>query len=498
MVRFVASRKKRKSPDKTGENRGKKARRAGRAKGAQERSKNASTSKTNKKVLANQAVPLLNKNQRNGLQRLAELEKKERLGVELSNKDLKIRFRNCKLRVRDIDRWIREKFKVPKSMHSERTKLLRIMRGMARVDEGFTKELVSFKEDTKQAEQEWILAEKQRALDEEAEMAEEAEMIADEEEEKEEANNKFIDSHGLGGLFRKRAKGHSVAAILQEAQEKSDQYLAKTYEGFPDQHVEIEEDGRRILQLRRIQFEGQDGEDEPETWKMYFGPEGNGGRVLRRGNPEYIKYCFGESFYNYCLRIAKRRLELDPEDKASFLIPCWDSNSDVAPLSCLMKYDENGQPRRKLPFQQGDLNYCMAYCVANALHFLGWHDQGNSLASKAEGISVKDSGKQVREICDFVNRRVPGLSPLPKQNGFQKLEGADVCVSKLKLEVEFAVIVLEGNDGAISHAIAYTKEMIFDSTQLYPLSLTKETLDFVCGEMGFCKVFMARTFKFNN
>ena len=69
---------------------------------------------------------------------------------------------------------------------------------------------------------------------------------------------------------------------------------------------------------------------------------------------------------------------------------------------------------------------------------------------------------------------------------------------KVQEFIEFAgsqdlmMVIPQGNDGSISHAINITDGMIFDSTQKFPLIMSKLSFDFVCGECGCYQIYMTK------
>ena len=58
------------------------------------------------------------------------------------------------------------------------------------------------------------------------------------------------------------------------------------------------------------------------------------------------------------------------------------------------------------------------------------------------------------------------------------------------------MVIPQGNDGSINHAVTVGNGMIFDSTQDYPLTITKESFDFICGDCGCCKIYKTKSFMF--
>jgi len=55
------------------------------------------------------------------------------------------------------------------------------------------------------------------------------------------------------------------------------------------------------------------------------------------------------------------------------------------------------------------------------------------------------------------------------------------------------LVILTGNDTTSNHAITVYKDMIFDSSHDNILKRCRETLDWCCGDLGFCKIYRAYT-----
>ena len=56
------------------------------------------------------------------------------------------------------------------------------------------------------------------------------------------------------------------------------------------------------------------------------------------------------------------------------------------------------------------------------------------------------------------------------------------------------MVVPQGKDDSVGHAVCVVDDLIFDSTQKYALKLTKESLDWICGAGG-CVGFFALRFE---
>ena len=56
------------------------------------------------------------------------------------------------------------------------------------------------------------------------------------------------------------------------------------------------------------------------------------------------------------------------------------------------------------------------------------------------------------------------------------------------------VVVPYGKDGSNNHTIVVINDLIFDSTQAFAMKLCRESLDWICGDMGFDVIDVALRF----
>ena len=56
------------------------------------------------------------------------------------------------------------------------------------------------------------------------------------------------------------------------------------------------------------------------------------------------------------------------------------------------------------------------------------------------------------------------------------------------------IVVPQGEDKSVGHAVCVVDDFIFDSTQKYVMKLTKESLDWICGEKGCFGIYFALRF----
>ena len=68
-----------------------------------------------------------------------------------------------------------------------------------------------------------------------------------------------------------------------------------------------------------------------------------------------------------------------------------------------------------------------------------------------------------------------------KKNRIKKLSIEELINKKTRFPT---VVVPLGKDGSNNHAIVVINDLIFDSTQAFAMKLCRESLDWICGDMG--------------
>ena len=85
-------------------------------------------------------------------------------------------------------------------------------------------------------------------------------------------------------------------------------------------------------------------------------------------------------------------------------------------------------------------------------------------------------------------------NPVPREKELLSFL-VDKFIAKVR-EYEIIMVIPQGKDGGINHAITVGNGMIFDATQEYPLTISKESLDFICGDCGCNGIYKTRSFTF--
>jgi primase-polymerase (primpol)-like protein len=205
---------------------------------------------------------------------------------------------------------------------------------------------------------------------------------------------------------------------------------------------------------------------------------------------EYLEYYLGPLTVECALHTAKRIHKINGT-QFSFTVPSGDSNADVAPASCLAKTTKTGR-QRKIRYPQGETEHCFMNSFASALHYLGKFEESRIVANKAKSISSMGLVDQLKHLVDMVTKKMPGISN--KSKGCNLKDSSMVELLEAGRKEDLMIVVPKGNALATTHAVAICDGLIFDSTQEFPLELTEDSLNFVCGSTGFEKTYMSRSF----
>ena len=79
----------------------------------------------------------------------------------------------------------------------------------------------------------------------------------------------------------------------------------------------------------------------------------------------------------------------------------------------------------------------------------------------------------------------------------KKYKNKEMSISELLTDEKPipTVVVPQGKDDSVGHAVCVVDDLIFASTQKHALKLTKETLDWICGDGGYVGIYFALRFE---
>lgn len=302
-------------------------------------------------------------------------------------------------------------------------------------------------------------------------------------------------------------RSKAVKARTTKAYKEYAQHLEKRYgpidnntASFCQQHNMVlpsEGEAFKHEEIRKIRFEPPTAAKPNKSFSIFCGtPESK--TAYKEVSIEYVRHYLGAGFVNRCVQFGELCAKAGLKQHG-FLVPLGDSNLDVAPQKCLSKLDDKGNPRKKMPFVQGESNCCLGFSLANALHHLGFKTEATALHTKSHDWSELDATAQFKSISHWVHSSNNGIACLSVKHSkkFDGIVGFEQAIQSLK-EHELVLFVPQAGDGTNTHAVAYTQGLIFDPTQEYPLRLSAETLTFIAGCGGFKGIWRARLFTLNN
>ena len=216
------------------------------------------------------------------------------------------------------------------------------------------------------------------------------------------------------------------------------------------------------------------------------------GSKQERIRTAWLEYTIGKPIVYIALKTGKRIHYLGKQ-QCAFTLPSGDTNHDLAPPSCLVKYDEKGRRQKKIKYPQGDSPHCFMNSFASALHYIGKFHESRIAHNRADEFSNIDLIDQFKRLTDLVTRQMIDIIPESKSHNWK-----DSTVQELLQAApneQLMIVVPKPNSRGTSHAVTICMGLVFDSTQKYPLYSTQETYDFISGSTGFERTYMTRSFR---
>ena len=131
--------------------------------------------------------------------------------------------------------------------------------------------------------------------------------------------------------------------------------------------------------------------------------------------------------------------------------------------------------------------------MASCLHFCGLVNEGNHVsnhAGLAEGASANHALDTLVSDLQDINPQMGHPTYYNRNKKWRKTK--NITLSKLCQEVDSLpkLVIPQGKDGSINHAVAVVDDLIFDSTQSHAMKLKKESFDWICGSHGVQDLFI--------
>ena len=162
-------------------------------------------------------------------------------------------------------------------------------------------------------------------------------------------------------------------------------------------------------------------------------------------------------------------------------VPIGDSEMDYEPPKELLTTVQNR-------FRQQNRDYCLPYCIAGCLQYMGHHMQALEFARSAGGWTGLPGNYVLTKVREKIMKVLPQIAqPLVYNRPKRRTRKVTRMTSDNLVTFPDPYMTLVhpiGNDGSCDHAICVVDDLIFDARLDVALKLCKESLDWVCGKQG--------------
>ena len=144
------------------------------------------------------------------------------------------------------------------------------------------------------------------------------------------------------------------------------------------------------------------------------------------------------------------------------------------------------QIRMKYQQKAGE-NYCLGYSMASCLHYMGFVKEAKQLHLVCKQWAHLPGGRSLQMLSLFMqkNVKVIGDCLLFQQRTSNRRKKSVRKLTPKCLYDELTpyptVVLLEGSDGSVDHAVTVIDNLVFDSTVQHPLRVCLESLKWICG-----------------
>jgi len=150
-------------------------------------------------------------------------------------------------------------------------------------------------------------------------------------------------------------------------------------------------------------------------------------------------------------------------------------------------------------FQQGEERYCLTYGFVSCLFYLNEKRAGNEILKQAEYLSLLPRYDACNLLCDLMLKSLPAIGYSRQYNVFNKKRSRRKSITAEELCEDLkphpTLLILEGKDGAISHAVTIVDDLIFDSTLPKALKLCLPSFEAIMSQNeGFYSIAAAYRF----
>ena len=146
------------------------------------------------------------------------------------------------------------------------------------------------------------------------------------------------------------------------------------------------------------------------------------------------------------------------------------------------------------------MDHCLTKGMASCLFYCGEKVAAQKLSRLGSQFAHLTKPVAVANLREWMTKEVPCIGGSEilsrKKKAKKKSSKTGISVSDLiDTQTRFPTLVIPfGHDGSNNHAIVVIDDLIFDSTQASALKLSRESLDWICGEGGIASIDIALRF----
>ena len=149
-------------------------------------------------------------------------------------------------------------------------------------------------------------------------------------------------------------------------------------------------------------------------------------------------------------------------------------------------------------YPQGKRDHCLFLCLASALHYMGMEEEAEDLSEWAFKASETSGSVGIQLLKSFMKASAPSIAIPTIFNVSHKKRKRPMNPKDLMNFTPYpTVIIPQGADGSISHAVCVIDDLIFDTSQPYALKCSIGSMGWICncGPHAFVEIFEAFRFE---
>ena len=180
---------------------------------------------------------------------------------------------------------------------------------------------------------------------------------------------------------------------------------------------------------------------------------------------QWVKFCFKPGYVNLLME--------HPREWHRVVIGNHRPDEEIAP--------ENYRTNVPVSFPQGQLDHCLFLCLASALHYMGLEHEATMLASMASMAENLPGTTGLNALIRAMKECAPSIAVPTIFNVSHKKRKRAMERTDLEIFNPYPTVVIpQGADGSIGHAICVIDDLIFDTSQAFALKCTMRSMGWIC------------------